>query len=110
RNNILNSYLPSLLTQRDTEWGNIDGAYQSELSGFEAARQNAQNDFDKNIFTNENNLSRNRQNALIAAAQGQQGLRSVLASLGALNGTGELLAGRAVSQPANADLREEQST
>lgn len=110
RNNILNSYLPSLLTQRDTEWGNIDRAYQSELSGFDAAGQNAKNDFDKNTFTNDNNLSRNRQNSLISAAQGQQGLRSVLASLGALSGTGETLAKRAVSQAANADLGEAQST
>ena len=44
------------------------------------------------------------QNAEQAAAQGNQGLRAVLASLGALNGTGQILAGRAVANSANNDI------
>lgn len=44
------------------------------------------------------------QNAEQAAAQGNQGLKAVLASLGALNGTGQVLAGRAVADSANNDV------
>jgi len=44
------------------------------------------------------------QNAEQAAAQGNQGLKAVLASLGALNGTGQILAGRAVADSANNDI------
>ncbi len=44
------------------------------------------------------------QNAEQAAAQGNQGLKAVLASLGALNGTGSVLAGRAVADSANNDI------
>lgn len=41
------------------------------------------------------------QNAEQAAATGNQGLKAVLASLGALDGTGQVLAGRAVANSAN---------
>jgi hypothetical protein len=44
------------------------------------------------------------QNAEQAAASGNQGLKAVLASLGALNGTGQVLAGRAVADSANNDI------
>ena len=59
---------------------------------------------------NEQNLTGNRQAALLQAAQGGQGLRAVLAAMGALNGTGSVLAGRAISQSANKDIGDAQNT
>lgn len=44
------------------------------------------------------------QNAEQAAASGSKGLDAVLASLGALDGTGSVLAGRAVANSANSDI------
>lgn len=54
--------------------------------------------------TNKNNLLRNTQAALLNAAQGRRGLFGVLASIGALSGSGIDLANRAVQQGANADI------
>lgn len=54
--------------------------------------------------TNEQQHSANINGALTSAAQGRQGLRSTLSSLNALNGTGSLLADRAVASAANKDV------
>lgn len=56
--------------------------------------------------TNQNkvNYTKNKQTALVNAAQGRQGLNGVLGSLGALNGSGIVLADRAVAKGANDDL------
>lgn len=59
---------------------------------------------DDQTVKNERNRSNNIQQALNSAAIGGRGLNSVLASMGALNGTGELLARRAVASGANADI------
>jgi len=58
---------------------------------------------------NEQNLTGNRQAALLQASQGGQGLRAVLAAMGALNGTGSVLADRAISQAANQDIGDAQN-
>lgn len=59
-----------------------------------------------NTNTQNNNESHSSaiQNAETAAAQGGQGLRSVMASMGALGGTGQVLANRAVANSANNDI------
>ena len=75
-----------------------------------AAATNANNDqqqqLDQNTQVQNNTGSRADavQNAEQAAATGNEGLKSVLASLGALNGTGAVLAGRAVANSANSDI------
>ena len=61
-------------------------------------------DYNNQLQTNNENRASAVQNAEQAAASGSQGLRSVLASLGALDGTGSELAGRAVADSANTDI------
>lgn len=63
-----------------------------------------QNTYNNQVQTNTGSRATAIQNAETAAAQGNQGLKAVLASLGALNGTGEILAGRAVANSANSDI------
>lgn len=82
----INKALASLTGQYDTE----DAANEANYKG--------QSD------TNQNNLQKNKQSALVNAAQGRQGLYGTLASLGALNGSGLTLANQAVQRGANDDL------
>lgn len=53
---------------------------------------------------NKVNFTKNKEIALVNAAEGRQGLNGVLGSLGALNGSGIVLADRAVAKGANDDL------
>ena len=55
-------------------------------------------------------MQKNKQNALVAAAQGRRGLRGTLAALGALSGDGGVLADRAVTTAANQDIGEAADT
>lgn len=66
--------------------------------------------YNRQVDQNEMNLASNRQAALLAAAQGGRGLRAVLASLGALSGTGSQLADRAIANSANLDLGDAQDS
>lgn len=75
----------------------VMGKYNTEDAN-EAASTKTNND------QNNLNLTKNQQTAYVNAAQGRQGLDATLASLGALNGTGVTLAGRAVEKGANEDL------
>jgi hypothetical protein len=58
------------------------------------------NDVQKNEITRDENT----QAGLLAAARGSRGLYATLASLGALGGTGSMLANRAIATEANGDL------
>lgn len=78
--------------------------YDQMLAQYGAEDTRDQENHTKQTTQNENNLSTNRQAALSSAAQGGRGLRSVLAAMGALSGTGQVLANRAVSNQANLDL------
>lgn len=78
--------LASLTGQYDTESAANEGNYKGQST------------------TNQNNLQKNKQSALVNAAQGRQGLYGTLASLGALNGSGVTLANQAVQRGANDDL------
>jgi len=92
----------------DTEFNvgnqNIDEGYGSLISKYDLERGNTREDYDENVVTNNQNLQRNKQNALSSAAQGLRGLRGVLGSIGALSGDGSKLANQAVTTEANKDL------
>lgn len=96
--------LSPLDTVRANAQNRAQSTYDEMLKqyGAEDARDKA--NYGKQVTQNEQNLSTNRQAALSSAAQGGRGLRSVLAALGALSGTGQQLADRAISSQANLDL------
>lgn len=75
----------------------IQGRYNEDSAANEA-NYTTQSD------TNQNNLQKNKQSALVNASQGRRGLFGTLSSLGALNGSGIDLANHAVQAGANEDL------
>ena len=79
-------------------------AYDAAKTQNAGADANAEGAFNNQVQSNTGSRATAIQNADQAAAQGNQGLRAVLASLGALNGTGQVLAGRAVANSANNDI------
>lgn len=81
----------------DADLATLQGEYGSEAK--DAADESAAQG-----VTNTQNLQKNKEVALTNAAQGKQGLYGTLASLGALNGSGTVLADRAVQAGANEDL------
>ena len=99
----------------------IQAAIQGAIANNNATAQNAQianagadaNEQGQYLGQEQtNNAARGSaiQNADQAAATGNQGLKAVLASLGALGGTGQVLAGRAVADSANSDIGGADST
>lgn len=96
--------LAPLDTVRSNARTRAQQAYEQMLAQYGAEDARDQENYNKQTFQNEQNLSTNRQAALSSAAQGGKGLRSVLAAMGALSGTGQTLANRAVSNQANLDL------
>jgi len=96
------------LNQLDTILGNKNteakGNYDGILKQYTNEEANNLADYTKNVQTNESNRGAQTQAALLAAANGGRGLNSVLASIGALGGTGRLLANRAVANESNLDI------
>jgi hypothetical protein len=84
--------------------------YDSILGGYNAEDAQNQTQYDQNVTTNEKNREAQHQAALLAAAIGQRGLFATLASIGALGGTGQLLAHRAVANEANRDIGDSNKT
>lgn len=105
-----NAAIGSLDVERDTGYRNIDDSFGSLLSRYnkEAAQNEA--DYTEQNESNTNSLTKNKQNALVAAAQGRRGLRGTLSALGALSGDGGVLADRAVTTAANQDIGEAADT
>jgi hypothetical protein len=99
-----NKAINSLGAETDIGRQNIANQHASVLSGYDLEAARNTNDFNDQTGVNNQNLLKNKQNALIAGAQGRRGLRGTLASLGALSGDGSLLADRAVTQATNADI------
>lgn len=93
----LGQILANRLAGANGEYDSIIKAYTQE----EALNQAA---YDKQVTGNEQTREAARQAALAAAAQGSRGLFATLSSIGALGGTGKVLAGRAVSREANSDI------
>lgn len=102
--NPLLQALSSTDTVRDNALGTAQRTFDENMKAYTAENAQDRANYEKQVGQNESNLSANRQAALLQAAQGGQGLRSVLASLGALSGTGGFLADRAISQAANKDI------
>jgi hypothetical protein len=83
---------------------NNQSAFNNATTLNRGADAQDQTDYNNQVQNNTENRARAVQNTEQAAAQGNQGLKAVLASLGALNGTGQVLAGRAVADSANTDI------
>lgn len=102
--------IDSLGVEQSTGNANIDDNYRSVMGKYDREAGKAEGDYGEQTVTNTKNLTKNKQNALVAAAQGRRGLRGTLASLGALSGTGAELADRAVTTGANQDIGEATDT
>lgn len=106
---ILNS-LSALDTIRNQSRTSAQEMYDKNLASYNTAEAESLAAYNKNVGQNESNLAADRQAALLTAAQGGRGLRSVLSAMGALSGTGSVLADRAIAAGANADIGEAQDT
>lgn len=102
--NATQQAIDSLGTELDTGRRNIHTERDAIASRYDRERGTAKKEYDDNIVTNDTNLAKNKQNSLLSAAQGLRGLRSVMASIGALSGDGGKLANRAVQTEANKDI------
>jgi len=93
--------LARILANNQTE---AQGEYDAIKNQYDTEEAENLASYNKNRETNEGNRGAQNQAALLAAANGGRGLNSVLASLGALGGTGQVLANRAVANEANIDV------
>jgi len=94
----------SLDTELNTGSGNIDASYGSLVGKYDKEASQTAEDYDEQTVSNNKSLDKNRQNALLAAAQGRRGLRGTLSAIGALSGDGGFLADNAVRTSANEDI------
>lgn len=99
-----NKALASLDTELNTGYKNIDDSYNSVVGNYDVEAGRVRKDFDEQTVTNNQNLQKNQQSAMQAAARGRRGLYGTLASMGALSGDGQKLADEAVVSTANEDL------
>lgn len=90
--------------QTHTGLSSIDAALAKLLGQYDTEAGSNETNFTNQSNTNQGNLQKNKQTALVNAAQGRQGLYGELASIGALNGSGVDLANHAVQKGANDDL------
>lgn len=81
-----------------------NGNYTTALGTNKANQANGDTQYGTDQTNNTEGRAQSVQQAEQAGAQGLSGLDAVLASLGALNGTGSILAGRAVANTANGDI------
>lgn len=95
--NALDPVLTNRLADEDVAYGNLIGTYDAEVGA-------QRGKLDEQVVGNEKALSTGNQAAMLAAAQGGRGLRATLAAMGALGGTGAVLADRAIMDSANKDL------
>lgn len=102
--NFNNAGLAGLDIQNQSGLAAIDKSIADILGGYDSDSSANEKNYTDSSNTNQNNLDKNTQTALVNAAQGRRGLSGVLASLGALNGSGIVLRDRAVQKGANDDL------
>lgn len=98
------SALGALDTTKANRYAAEDLALQDIITKYDNERMTEEGKFNDQTTGNEKSLSANQQAAMIAAAQGGRGLRATLAAMGALGGTGAVLADRAIMDSANKDL------
>jgi hypothetical protein len=96
--------IDSLDTELNTGYKNIDDSFNSVTGQYDREAQKVTADHEEQTVTNNNNLSQDRQNALLAAAQGRRGLRGTMSAMGALSGDGIKLADRVVTEGAKDDI------
>lgn len=82
----------------------VDKALKGLYGQYDTEAQANEKNYGTQSDTNQNNRQRGIQTSYVNAAQGRRGLFGVLASLGALNGSGIDLANKAVQAGANEDL------
>ena len=96
------------LNSLDKQLANMNATAQAQFDQLMAQynEENAENleNYNNQTANNENVRSGGISQSLAAAAQGGRGLRATLASMGALGGTGQILANRAVASSANKDI------
>lgn len=80
-----------------------DAEYNKATSGYNAQDTLDKQNYDQNKQQNEHNYTADNQAALLNAADSASGLRGVLASLGALAGSGQDVIRMLVNRAANAD-------
>lgn len=101
------SHMDETLANRNSK---SQAEYNSAKAGYDAGDALDKQSFDQNKSTNEQTYEANHQKALLNAANGATGLRGVLASLGALSGSGLDVIHRLVSNAANSDAGEARQT
>lgn len=101
---LQNAGLSAIDTQTNTGLGAVDRALGGLVGQYDTERNTNEKTYTESTNQNTNNLQKNKQTALVNAAEGRRGLNGTLASIGALNGTGITLADRAVQKGANDDL------
>lgn len=92
--------LDTILTNKNQQ---TDDEFGKAIAGYDSQDALDKQNYDKNVFTNENTLTGNNQAALLNAANGATGLRGVLSSLGGLAGSGVDVIKRLVGLAANSD-------
>ncbi len=102
--NAAQESLDSLGTIKNNRYATEDRTFNNLLGDYATERTKEQGRYNDQTVDNETSLSKQNQAAMLAAAQGGRGLRATLAAMGALGGTGTLLADRAITDSANADL------
>lgn len=102
--NATQKAIDSLGTEREVGYKNIDDSYNSLIGKYDREKTRNEGEYTDQSNTNSTNLQKNKQNALLAAAQGRRGLRGTLSAIGALTGDGGALADRAVTTSANQDI------
>lgn len=98
--NQLNSLDTQLVNMNQSSKSQFDQLMEQYIAENAANLTNFNDQTAKNEATRSGGISQ----SLAAAAQGGRGLRSALAAMGALGGTGQLLANRAIASSANKDV------
>lgn len=101
---FLNANLGTADQQQSVGLAKVQQALANIIGGYDTEAGQNQTLYQTNADSNQNSLQKNKQSALVGAAQGRKGLFGTLASLGALNGSGIDLANKAVVTGANQDL------
>ena len=96
--------LSALDTVQTNRLSQEEQSYNDLIARYQAEKLKEQGRYTDQVGENERALSSGSQAAMLAAAQGGRGLRATLAAMGALGGTGSVLADRAITDSANKDL------
>lgn len=100
---LLTGQLGALDTTLSNKNATSRAEYQRAIDSYDGQFKLDKSAYDKNVFNNENTYTGNNQAALLNAANAGTGLRGVLASLGALAGSGGDVVNRLVGLAANSD-------